>query len=441
MTKILLLGNGAREHAIGAALKKSGAQVFTFADAKNPGLLEVSESYETASLKDFEAIKNFTKKIQPDFAFIGPDDPIADGVADLLLDQNIQSVAPLKTVARIESSKGFTRNLLTKYNIPGNPRYQVFTKPDGMSQFLTALGDTYVVKADGLFAGKGVKVSGDHLHSHQEALDFAMECLEKFGQVVIEEKLIGQEFSLMSFCDGYSTALMPAVQDHKRALAGDKGPNTGGMGSYSDANHSLPFLNEKDISDAHNIIQKVSDALFTETGVRYQGILYGGFIAVKDGVKVIEFNARFGDPEALNVLPILETNFVDLCKAIIHHDLKSLPVIFANKATVCKYIVPQGYPDNPVKGAVLKPSDVEVTDPNIKLYFRSVDKTPEGLRMGSSRTLAYVGIADSLAKAEILAETACQKLKGPVFYRSDIGKNTIIKEKIAMMEHLREHSI
>lgn len=437
MTKVLLIGNGAREHALGEALTNSGARLFTYGDARNPGLVEFSEEYEIGSLNDFGQIESFAKHIQPDFAFIGPDDPIAQGVADLLLNHNIRSVAPLQTVARLESSKGFTRALLNKYNIPGNPRFQIFTQEQGMREFLVELGDNYVVKADGLMAGKGVKVAGDHLQSHEEAMSFARECLEQFGQVVIEEKLIGQEFSLMSFCDGFVTAEMPPVQDHKRALEGDKGPNTGGMGSYSDADHSLPFLTSKDLEDAREITRQVAEALFQETGVRYQGVLYGGFIAVKDGVRLIEYNARFGDPEALNVLPLLETNFIDVCQAILHHDLKNLPVRFAPKATVCKYIVPEGYPDNSIKGGILHPDDVKVKDPNIKLYFRSINQTNEGLKMGSSRTLAYVGIAHTLAEAEALAEQACQQLRGPVFYRRDIGTEAVIKQKIQMMSQLR----
>ncbi|MBU0667819.1 phosphoribosylamine--glycine ligase [Patescibacteria group bacterium] len=434
MKKVLLIGNGAREHVIGETLKKAGAQVFTYGKVRNPGLIELSEDYFVGGMRDFGAMRDFALKVKPDFAFIGPDDPIADGVADMLLELDIRSVAPLKTVARLESSKSFTRDLVKKYGIAGNPDFKVFFSDDGMGEFLRGLGRSYVVKADGLMGGKGVKVSGDHLADETEGLAYAVECLQAAGRVIIEEKLVGQEFSLMSFCDGVDIALMPAVQDHKRAFNGDKGPNTGGMGSYSAPDHLLPFLSQKDIDKAAEIIRQVAAALFKETGCEFKGIMYGGFIATASGVKLIEFNARFGDPEAMNVLPILNTNFVHVCEAIIEGDLASLPVKFENKATVCKYIVPQGYPDNPRKGEVIT---IEEMPADVRMYYASVDQTPAGLMLSSSRAVGLVGIADTIEAAEKLAAGACDRIKGPVFYRSDIGTAGLIESRVKMMKELR----
>ncbi len=437
MKKVLLIGNGAREHVIGETLKKFGASVYTYGKARNPGLLELSEGYEVGDLKDFNAMREFALKVKPDFAFVGPDDPIADGTADMLLELEIRSVAPLQTVARLESSKSFARDLLKKYEINGNPNFRVFYSEDGMKEFLEELGDNFVVKADGLMGGKGVKVSGDHLANHEEALEFAKKCVEGGGRVVIEEKLVGQEFSLMSFCDGVNTVEMPAVQDHKRAYEGDKGPNTGGMGSYSDSNHLLPFLKQSDIDEAAEMTRSVAKALFEETGAEFKGIMYGGFIATADGVRLIEYNARFGDPEAMNVLPILKTNFVDMCEAIIKGDLNSLDVEFENKATVCKYIVPEGYPENPVKGDKIEVGNVP---DGVKMYFASVDKKDDGLYLSSSRAIGFVGIADSIADAEIMAESACGSITGPVFYRQDVGTADLIESRVRMMRSLRGKS-
>lgn len=434
MTKVLLIGNGAREHVIGETLKRFGAQVYTYGKAKNPGLLELSEGYEVGSLKDFDAMRAFAKKVNPDFAVVGPDDPIADGTADMLLELEIHSVAPLQTVARLESSKSFTRDLLEKYSIQGNPRFRVFFEEDGMADFLRELGENFVIKADGLMGGKGVKVSGDHLAGHVEGLAYAKECLEAAGRVVIEEKLVGQEFSLMSFCDGVHTVEMPAVQDHKRAFEGDKGPNTGGMGSYSNTDHLLPFLNRQDIDDAAAITRQVAEALVKETGSQFKGVMYGGFIATATGVRLIEYNARFGDPEALNVLPLLNTNFVHVCEAIINGDLPSLSIEFQKKATVCKYIVPKGYPENPVKG---QPIEVGNIPADVKLYYASVDQTDDGLLLSSSRAIGLVGIADSLEHAEKAVTIACDQIHGPVFYRSDIGTPELIQQRIDMMKKLR----
>jgi phosphoribosylamine---glycine ligase len=434
MTKVLLIGSGAREHAIGETLKRGGAQVYTYGKARNPGLLGISEGYEVGLLEDKEHIEKYALSVKPDFAFVGPDDPIADGVADLLLDIEIHSVAPLQTVARLESSKSFTRDLVEKYKIPGNPLFKVFYDENGLESFIKELNGDYVVKADGLMAGKGVKLSGEHLPDEKSGIAWAKECLKSGGRVVIEEKLVGQEFSLMSFCDGIHTAEMPAVQDHKRAFDGDKGPNTGGMGTYSDADHLLPFLTKKDVDDAREITIQTAAALEKETGVYFKGIMYGGFIVTKNGVKLIEYNARFGDPEAMNVLPLLNTNFVHVCEAVIKGDLHNLPIEFAHKATVLKYIVPEGYPDNPKKGEKI---EVGVIPPNVKTYYSSVDQTPEGLILSSSRAIAFVGIADNLAEAEKLAESACGSVKGPVFYRKDIGTAELISKRVQMMKELR----
>lgn len=434
MKKILLIGNGAREHVIAETLHTTGAQLFTYGKARNPGLLKLSEHYEVGALNDFEHIEKYALNIKPDFAFIGPDDPIADGVADILLDVEIHSVAPLKTVARLESSKSFTRDLVERYHIPGNPRFKIFYNDDGMENFMKELDGNYVVKADGLMGGKGVKVSGEHLPDVEIGLSYARECLEAAGRVVIEEKLVGQEFSLMSFCDGLQTVEMPAVQDHKRAYEGDLGPNTGGMGSYSDANHSLPFLRQRDIDEAREITRQMAAALFKETGAYFKGIMYGGFMATAKGVRLIEYNARFGDPEAMNVLPLLNTNFVHICEAIIHGDLKNLPVTFEKKATVCKYIVPEGYPDNPQKG---KKITIDNVPGGVKMYYASVDDTPDGLLLSSSRSVAMVGIAESLEQAEKIAESACTAVKGPVFYRRDVGTQSLIQKRVDMMKQLR----
>ncbi len=439
--KILLIGNGAREHCIAEALTKSGrVQLATFAKAKNPGIFALSDEYELGSYTDFAAILNFAKKAKPDFAFIGPDDPIADGVADLLLELNIHSVAPLKTVARLESSKSFTRDLVKKYKIPGNPHFKIFYETKGVRDFLNELDGNFVVKADGLMGGKGVMVSGEHLHSIDEGEEYAKKCIEKFGRVVIEEKLIGQEFSLMSFVDGRHVVDMPPVQDHKRAYVGDQGPNTGGMGSYSSANHLLPFLTKRDLDEAHVITERVAAALFEETGVLFRGIMYGGFMAVADGVRLIEYNARFGDPEVMNVLPILKTDFVEVCEAILSGNLHQTKVEFEKKATVCKYIVPEGYPDHPKSGEKI---NIETTNSSLqtknslRMYFASVDQKENSLYLSSSRAIAFVGIAETLAQAEKIAEEACAAVKGPVFHREDVGTASLIEKRIKMMKELR----
>jgi fusion protein PurCD len=284
-----------------------------------------------------------------------------------------------------------------------------------------------VIKADGLMAGKGVKIFGEQLLNIKDALGFIEDIK---GPFVIEEKLLGPEFSLLSFSDGKHYAHMPPVQDHKRAFVGDKGPNTGGMGSYSDANHSLPFLNEQDISDAKAMNEMTVKAMHEEWGEPYQGILYGGFMKTKSGVKLIEYNARFGDPEAINLLALLDSDFIEICQKIISKQLNQMALKFLKKATVCKYIVPNGYPDFPVKGKALDISNVSQRD---RLYFAAVDQDNDEFIMTGSRAIAVLGIADTLSEAEKEAERLANQIHGPVFHREDIGKTKLINQKILLI--------
>lgn len=438
MKKILILGTGAREHVIGETLKRADADVelFVLGPSKNPGLVALASEYEVASVTDFDAVRGFVKHVGPDFVVPGPEAPIAAGVADMLAEMGVPCVAPIQSLARLESSKSFTRDLLKKYGIPGNPQFRVFERGDEseIEAYMTqTLGGEFVVKADGLKSGKGVKVVGDHLKDATEGCAYARECLVESSRVVVEEKFVGQEFSLMSFVDGETVVDMVPVQDHKRALEGDKGENTGGMGTYSDANHLLPFLASRDLEEAHAINVKVAQALREETGVPYRGIMYGGFIAVKDGVRLIEYNARFGDPEAMNVLCLLHTNFADVCEAMVRGELRGMTVEFEKKATVCKYVVPNGYPEGGVKGEKIELGGAE----GVKVYYGSVDQREDGLYLGGSRAVALVGIGDTLEAAEQLAEKAAAGVRGPVFHRKDIGTVALIQQRVEMMKRLR----
>lgn len=436
MKKVLLVGNGAREHVIAEALKRSPQDIslIAYGKAKNPGIAKLADRYEIGPLDKFDELKKLAVEENVDFAIVGPDDPIADGCVDALLEVEVRSMAPLKTVARLESSKSFTRDLLAKHDVPGNPKFKIFTKPEGMAEFIDELGGEYVVKADGLMGGKGVKVSGEHIENKEEGIEWATKCIEKFGRVVIEEKFVGEEFSLMCFCDGKTVIPMPAVQDHKRAFNGDTGPNTGGMGTYSDSNHLLPFIKPEDVAKAIEITQRTARALYDETGCEFKGIMYGGFIATAKGLGLIEYNARFGDPEAMNVLPILKSDFVTLCEHIIEGTLHMYDARFDMKATVCKYVVPEGYPENPVKGEKVEVGEVPE---GVKLYYASVDEKEDGIYMSGSRALAFVGIADTIREAEKIAASALSSVSGKVFYRDDIGTDALIQKRVDHMKDLR----
>lgn len=430
MVKVLLIGHGAREHCIAESFKD--AELYAYMKSRNPGIMKLAISYKVGSYDDIDAIKNFASSIKPDFAFIGPEDPLDKGIVDALESIGIKSVGPRKELARLETSKSFTRLLMEKYNIPGLPKFEVFKSLEGIKDYLDEL-DEVVIKPDGLTGGKGVRVQGDHFETKKEALNYCAEVLKTHSAVIIEEKLEGEEFSLQTLTDGSSFLNFPLAQDHKRAYEDDKGPNTGGMGSYSCADHLLPFLSKDDLMYASEITKKVAYAIEKEIGYKYKGVMYGGFILTPKGVKLLEYNARFGDPEVMNVLPLLKNNFVEICQAVIDESLKNIKVEFEKKATVCKYVVPQGYPTNPVSGKI---SLGDVPE-KVKVYYASVEQHDNELFLTSSRAIAFVGIDESIEEAERIAEEAISKVDGPVFHRRDIGTQKLINKRVKHMQLLR----
>ena len=440
MVRILLIGNGAREHVLAETAVRSHyePQLFSYMKANNPGIAGLSAETAIGSYGDREGLGRFCRGKDIDFAVIGPEDPLNGGVVDFLASLGIPSVGPTKSLARLETSKTFTRNLLEKYGIPGNPRFRVFGDERGIEPFMAGL-EAVVVKPDGLTGGKGVLVQGDHFADRKEALHHCRAILKAHGSVIVEEKLEGEEFSLQCLCDGKTVVATPPVQDHKRRFVDDRGPNTGGMGSYSAEDHLLPFLKSEDVTAGLGITEAIADALRRETGALYKGVMYGGFIVTASGVRLLEYNARFGDPEAMNVLPLLKTDFVDLCRAIIDGTLGDLDVTFEKKATVCKYVVPRGYglpadhPDARSTAAKIDVGDVK----GARLYYASVDRRPDGLYMSTSRAIGVVGISETLEKAENMAEEAVSAIGGPVDHRPDIGTKPLLEKRVRHMEKIR----
>ncbi len=444
MTHVLLIGNGAREHAIAEAIRRSGRnpRLYSFMKTKNPGIASLSEEVRLGRYDEPEAIVAFARESYVAFAIVGPEDPLSHGVVDALAAAGIPAVGPTCSLARLETSKSFTRNLLEKYGIPGNPRFRNFRSSDGIEAFFDEL-DGIVLKPDGLTGGKGVLVQGDHFLTRAEALDLCRDILKSHPGITVEEKLEGEEFSLQCLCDGRTVVATPPVQDHKRRFVDDRGPNTGGMGSYSAADHLLPFLDAAAVAEGLSITRKVAEAIRRETGVPYRGVMYGGFIITRSGVKLIEYNARFGDPEAMNILPLLRTDFIDVCRAIIDGKLDRLDIVFEKKATVCKYVVPKGYglpQDHPE--AASTSSRIEIGEaPEARLYYSSIDQRPDGLYMTSSRAIGVVGIADALDEAERIAERAVGAIRGSVDHRPDIGTDLLIRKRIQHMKILKAESI
>lgn len=434
--KVLVVGSGAREHALAVALLASGGRpiLYGYGAVAHPALVALSADWCTGDPCDVRAVVRQAQAWAIDLVLIGPEAPLAAGLADGLQAAGMAVVGPVRALARLESSKCFARDLMQRHGIAGLPRYRFFDSLAGVADWLVELKEDWVIKADGLAGGRGVRVSGDHLHSTEEALAFCNMLIQSGKNFLIEEKCSGQEFSLMAFCDGKTIAFMPLVQDNKRAFPDDRGPNTGGMGSCSDANHSLPFLSAEDVLVAKAILREVLFRLQEETGETWHGILYGSFMATRNGVVVIEFNARFGDPEVMNVLSVLETDFLQHCIAMTEGTLSVCPPRFASLATVCKYAVPEGYPDHPLSGHEILMSDC----PAGVRYLGDVRAAEEKLYTGTSRTVAAVGVAQTLAAAERSAEAVLTTVQGPLYHREDIGTVLQMERRTAHMRELRQ---
>lgn len=430
--KVLLVGSGGREHAIAEAIAKSRKNPLLFAvmSKRNPGIARLCKDFLLMKETD-QRLVEYAVKNGIELAVMGPETPLAAGIPDMLWDAGIPVVGPRRLAARIEFDKAWTRNFMEKYHISGCPKFKVFRKGDsGTDEYIEKLGDV-VIKPAGLTGGKGVRVMGDHFDMNG-AKAYAKEVL-KNDELVIQERLIGEEFTVQAFVDGENLAFAPSVQDHKRAYDGDKGPNTGGMGSYNDSKDILPFMKESDYIDAKKIMNDTVHSIKKETGLPYQGILYGQFMATANGISVIEFNARFGDPEAMNVLPLLENDFLDICSAIVNGTLDKIKVTFKKLATVCKYAVPAGYPDNPVHDAVVEVSNVKGS----LLFYSSVYEKDGKIYTTGSRAIAVLGIADTIKEAEKKAHAGISGLKGNLESRRDIGTDELIRKRIQHIAELR----
>ncbi|MHC1591027.1 MAG: phosphoribosylamine--glycine ligase, partial [Candidatus Helarchaeales archaeon] len=318
--------------------------------------------------------------------------------------------------------------------IPGNAKFRIFNSLDGLREFAEELGEL-AAKPDGLTGGKGVKVTGEHLSNVDEVVAYAREVLEKNASIILEEKLDGEEYTLQAFVDGRHVIGTPLVQDHKRLDVDDTGPNTGGMGSYSCSDHLLPFVSKDVVDRSIQIMTKAVEALKKETGTEYKGVLYGQFMLTKKGPMLIEFNARYGDPEAMNVLPLLKTNFIDVCEAMIKGTLNNLKIEFEPLATVVKYLVPAGYPVN------ARPTEVQIDQEQIdrvggKVYHASVHEENGKIHTTKSRAIAVLGIGKDLETAEQIAEKSISFIKGDLFHRPDVGTKKLLQKRINHMNKI-----
>lgn len=425
-SRILLVGGGGREDAVARKIVESGATLLSALRNRNPSIISMSSEYLITEETDYTKIAAFAKEKGADLAFIGPDPVLATPLVDTLLTAGIAVASPTRSAASIETSKAYMRDLLQRHSIDGNVESHTIRDRDELEKFLPATDREYAVKPVGLTGGKGVRVMGVHLSTAQEAYDYAMEILSRDGVVILEDRMKGEEFSQMVFTDGVHMLPMPLAQDFKRALEGDLGPNTGGMGSITDRDHLLPFI-EADVREKSiSILSQILSAMKSE-GNPFRGILYGQFMATDDGPRVIEINARFADPEGINVLSIMDGDFTDLLYSIAEGNLRS-SVSFKNKATTLKYVVPRGYGLHPEPGILKVDSGLERDD--LRIYYAAVSGTKEEVQMSSSRSIALVGIANSICEASEKVENSLSHIHGNYYVRHDIGSREMMERKI-----------
>jgi phosphoribosylamine--glycine ligase len=425
---VLLVGGGGREHAIARALADSAADLYACAGNRNPGIAALARGFETLDTTNPQAVRSYAETVGATLSVVGPEGPLEAGVADALDEAGVYAFGPRAEQARIETDKGFQRRFMERHSIPGCPDFEEFHDPETACEYVDEYDGDLAVKPAGLTGGKGVRVIGDQVTA-AEAKAYIRD--SGYDRILLEERLVGEEFTVQAFVANGQVRVTPAVQDHKRAYEGDEGPNTGGMGSYSDAGLELPFMDEDDYLAAVDILRATVDALDS-----YKGVLYGQFMLTADGVKVVEFNARFGDPEAMNTLPVLATDFLDVLRAA--RDGDSLPKLsFERQATVCKYAVPAGYPTDPQGGTRLAVDESALGD--ALLFYASVDERADGIYTTTSRSFAVVGVADTITEAETIAEDALAAAgEEGLRVRHDIGTPDLVRARVDHVADLRD---
>lgn len=414
--KILVIGSGGREHALVKALKASSQVSEVLAAPGSAGIAQDATCYNIAP-NDFSALMELAKSEQVAFTLVGPEAPLVAGIVDAFEKADLKIFGPSQAAAQLEGSKAFTKHFLAKYQIP-TAKYEVFSDFDAAKKFVQENSDTeWVVKVDGLAAGKGVYVS----RTPEATLEALAEVFlqSRFGKqtVVLEEFLDGEEVSFMALCDGENALPLASSQDHKRLLDGDQGPNTGGMGAYSPAPLLTPELEEEVI----RTVLKPTLAGMKSEGSPFRGILYAGLMVVKGKPYVLEYNVRFGDPEAQVILPRLQSDWVELFEAGLEGRLDQVKPVWKKESAAVIVLAAQGYPESSRKGD--KILGLQEAAPLATLYFAGVGKEGEDWITAGGRVLGVTALGSDLTSALKQAYAAVDKICfSGMQFRKDIGR-------------------
>ncbi len=420
--KILVIGNGGREHAVARKLMQSPLAEKVFIAPGNAGTALVGENVDI-KVDEFEKIAEFAKKEEIGLVFVGPENPLVEGIVDFLQEKGINAFGPSKKAAAIEGSKLFTRDLLKKYGIP-SAEYAAFDNAEKAKQYLQEKEAPVVVKADGLAAGKGVVVA-ETIEEAEKAIDEMMTD-KRFGEagskIVLEEKLLGEEASYLVFTDGKNIKPMVSSQDHKRIFDNDKGPNTGGMGAYSPAPIVTKEMEQRILKE---IMQPTVDAMAKE-GREFKGILYAGLMISKTGPKIVEFNCRFGDPETQVILPRLDSDLISIMQACIEGNLAEQEVKWSQKAYCCIIMASGGYPGKYEKGKEITglEKDSKITE---TIVFHAGTKADNGkVVTNGGRVLGITASGNTIKESIDNAYKAVEKISFEgMQFRKDIGQKAL----------------
>ena len=409
--KVLVVGSGGREHAIVEAISRSPKASKIYAAPGNAGIAALAEC---VAIKDTEVEKllEFAKANEVDLTVVGPEAALAVGIVDRFREEGLKIFGPTKAAAEIEASKDFAKRLMFKYDVP-TAGYETFTDFDAALAHVKKGTLPTVLKYDGLAAGKGVVIANTMEEAETTLRDMLLDTKFGEGRVVIEEFLTGEEFSLMCFVAGNKICAMPVAQDHKRAYDNDEGPNTGGMGAYTE----LPFVTEADHAyTMENIMQRVADAMVAE-GTPFTGVLYGGLMKTPNGIKVIEFNARFGDPETEVVLPRLKSDAIDVFMAVASNEQPRAE--WSEGATLGIVLASKGYPGDYAKGYAIRGME---NVKESKIYHMGTAMKDGELITNGGRVMIVVAEAPTLREAQQKAEADVARIEcDNLFHRTDIG--------------------
>ena len=411
--KILLVGSGGREHALGAGLQADPACTELHVAPGNPGIAQIAQCHPLV-ITDNQAILELAQRLNIDLVVVGPEVPLVNGVADILRAANIAVFGPSKAAAQLEGSKNFAKEVMRDAGVPTAHSFTCSTQEE-IEIALDAFDAPYVVKDDGLAAGKGVVVTNDR----QEALAHALAC----KRVVIEEYLNGPEVSLFGISDGTTIVPMQPAQDFKRAFDGDEGPNTGGMGAYS----PLPWAPSDIIEDTYKQVLAPMIAEMSARGTPFVGLLYAGLALTDHGTRVIEFNARFGDPETQVLIPLLKTPLATLLYNAATGNLKETTLDWKTESAVTVVLAAEGYPAAPKSGGIITGfSAIE----NVQIFHAGTSHSDQGVVASGGRVLTVTGIGEDLTEARNLAYRAISQISlSGSFYRTDIALNASVAEK------------